>query len=1408
MALEQVLQASNPTPYHEKLNRELHEELLRDFSEWSRAQGPESTTLALVCEFFRARIERGLDRLWLLDERHREFQRVYPILTSDSERLEAQLNYARQLGADDRHIRGDRQAAASRWFGPDALNDRWRKRRLETQRRLADLFQRWGLCLKQDFADVASDAPLEDVWDRSGGSLLFERLASVDVDARVQQSALSALRTGLSALGGALDVPPIPSQTLGLIREWGRDTGRDVWVQAEAQRLLLLLVPDEFADLLVRRLQNPLGGDDLFVRARLIHCLPDLDRRGKPSWQLLSDVEQDPSEFVRQEACAMLTAAAPVDIGQRWLRRFAQRDESPRVRAAALAAVRSTVTRSDWEKTATVELLGNVLATDQDDFVLRVAARVTGDWLSAVIDELVPPANSEDPPELQVVNERIRIRIMPRLQCLREEAEEVPLRRQLALESERLWMLMTRHVRVTLREIRREWSGVRPGKARHFPKKYCEALGDDLGRALAVLAQEDYGYDLERTWLGWRLRRGQCRVFRTWRALHELLHPSPDKRQAYDHTAGRRSQADIRAPSAIMSELSETKVPGEPLHMSHEGSWKPFLPLLDDVLSVAMRVGRRLAVRFYTSEGVTVLSPPRSMFRRWLAVCRITLRFSKLAGLRNWREDSQHRPDEYAASLRRLGFDLTFTPYDADTAQGVRDHSVSRYFASMLVGVWAFPEAAKRFISDLLSYFHSPYQNTSWHLTLFVCGMALLFLGRHLYVNWSFRRHRNSIPLSIGGWGTRGKSGTERLKAALFCSLGYNVVSKSTGCEAMFMLTPPMGRLREMFLFRPYDKATIWEQQDVMRLAHAWGADVFLWECMGLTPAYVDVLQRQWMKDDITTITNTYPDHEDLQGPAGADVACTIAGFVPLDSKTLTTEREMRPVLEQSAREARTRLQPVGWLEASLLPQDILARFSYQEHPDNIALVAALAAELGIPRDVALKAMADELVADLGVLKTFPPAHVRTRTIEFTNGMSANERLGCLGNWTRLGFDRQDYTAEPGVYVTTVVNNRADRVARSRVFAELMVSDLNVDRHILIGSNLKGMQGYIAEAWDKAVADLHLWSDEPDGSDAPAERVLRELFLRHRRPTAPRHVQDRLGVMLEAILADAGQEAARTSLLDEWRDPESVANRLRQLGVADDLVKAVHKHHAQLVDAINEYDELAAKVRNARPDERESVTHEFRDVLLKWMPERLTVVEDYHATGEQVVQQIVDATPPGFRNRVMGIQNIKGTGLDFVYRFQAWDVCHALCGKLLSEDETAARDALRELSEFREFGLLSEECVLEAITAAEQRTGVTAETWTQDLLGLRERVKRDLAGIRESFEHKSHHSGPKQAILDFIEKFLDLGDAVWRRKRAEQIYRDIVSERISLDRAATELRGLTKRQKGGWLARSFAGEAT
>ena len=59
-------------------------------------------------------------------------------------------------------------------------------------------------------------------------------------------------------------------------------------------------------------------------------------------------------------------------------------------------------------------------------------------------------------------------------------------------------------------------------------------------------------------------------------------------------------------------------------------------------------------------------------------------------------------------------------------------------------------------------------------------------------------------------------------------------------------------------------------------------------------------------------------------------------------------------------------------------------------------------------------------------------------------------------------------------------------------------------------------------------------------------------------------------------------------------------------------------------------------------------------------------------------------------------------------------------------------------------------------------------------------------------------------VLMRLEEFVDTGDAVRRRSQADRIYEDLITERISRDRAVAELQALTQRQKGGWLLKKFS----
>lgn len=965
------------------------------------------------------------------------------------------------------------------------------------------------------------------------------------------------------------------------------------------------------------------------------------------------------------------------------------------------------------------------------------------------------------------------------LSDLHANANSIAVRRWAAQADERLWCQSDPAARQLLARLGAWLQDRKPGRYEPVPKNLLSGFDPEVtGRVMSVLAQDDFGLDLAQGRRS-RLMRGHRFGMRLWRVWYEFRHPSPDKRQAFRHTVGRIFSGNLRAPSGILAELAETKVPGEPLFLSGESGWRPYLPLLDDVISTLDAPGGQ--VRLYSSEGVTQVVAPRRLFVRLKSRWLLAARFAQLARLRNWQENSQAAPSGYVHALREMGFEVNFKPHDKQP-----DPAAARFFATGL----AVPLGENW--QRMEEYFFSVYQNSLNDLTVFTALVLAYFVGKHLYANRRIRQTRDNLPLVLGGWGTRGKSGTERIKAAMLNALGYSLVSKTTGCEAMFLYADPYGKMREMFLFRPYDKATIWEQFDVMRHAEGLGADIFLWECMALTPSYVRILQRHWVRDDISTITNTFPDHEDLQGPAGLNIPEVMTNFIPHRATLISSEEQMLPILREAARENGTRLEQVGWLEAGMLTPDVLQRFPYDEHPYNIALVMRMGQELGIAPDFALKEMADRVVPDLGVLKTYPEARVNGRRLAFVNGMSANERFGCLGNWTRMGFDRQDPDAEPGVWISTVVNNRADRVARSRVFAGILVNDISADRHFLIGSNLPGLMGYIEEAWSRFAQQLTLWPESAAQDASSPQAVLQAFAGRYRVAASEAALCRRLQAMLQGLGLDETE-----ALLDLWQQPQALSEKLAASGLpeyAEDIAAAVQRMNEELA----EYQAFFGQVADASASDRKRLDLSLHQLLHAWFKRRIVVVHDFYASGDAIVDRIRSQTPPGIVNRVMGIQNIKGTGLDFVYRWQAWDTCYKACDKLRSGKAGIMEQGLRELAAFQEFGLLCAEHVRDTLAQARQSAAMQRESFQAELKVIESNLELALETVRGKMSIV-RQSGWMLKLLEGLEALLDAGDAVKRRKTADQIYRDLIAERISVERAVLELQALNKRQKGGWL---------
>jgi poly-gamma-glutamate synthase PgsB/CapB len=1165
------------------------------------------------------------------------------------------------------------------------------------------------------------------------------------------------------------------------------------WVQPAALATLAAVDPEGAVSIARERLASPSTGDDFLVRERIVE-LAARGALGATGWSSVVNLAlADPSEHVR-----ITIARAERDPLR--LQHLATADASAKVRAAAAIGL------SQHDAYAAEGVLVAALRDEKHDLVVRTAAEELAalarrDGLRDDGEVTAALATAEGRTDLSPV---VRAKIAD---CLAEVA------------------VFSDPISRAAHEILAPIVAETPvGSQAIIHDQLLRTIDDErLGQVLAVLAQNDFALGVDRLGEakgnGIVLHRGEARSPALWRVLHELKNPGPSKRQGFDHTIGRKPKGALRAPPGGLAELTATRVPGERVLVDRAGGWGRHLPLVDDLLAADVQ-GKPMSI--VASGGTTTVHPPSGLFARAKGYLTMSLRYAELSELRRRALDSDEAATQVAfvnEVAKRTGISIKYQPHDFALTQapiapaeerpsprglGVRamaprTSDVSQRSAALgilpLAGMFDWTQA-KELGHDLVQYASSPQGNRLPHLAAYVAVMLGAFMVRSVAIKKSIEHDREAIPLVIGGWGTRGKSGTERLKAALFQGLGHEVLVKTTGCEAMFIHGIPGQVAREVFIYRPYDKATVWEQRDQLALARAFGVRVFLWECMALQPDLVNLLQAQWMRDDYSTITNAYPDHEDVQGPSGWDVANVISEFVPTNGNLLTAEDQMLPILRERAKERGTALRVVGSRDADLIADDVLARFPYAEHPRNIALVTQLARALGLPSAVALAEMADHVVPDLGVLKDYAAVPHRNRTLSFVNGMSANERTAALGNWVRTGFADHDPDKDPKTWNVTVVNNRGDRVARSEVFARFLVEDIAAHRHVLIGTNVAGLRGFIHEALDKhllaispttelagdGTERLHLARARLDRAFArlkigktDVESVTRELEVL----AAPHLDPALIGRLLEPAEPGERYEAALEAV---DRELPKLDEELRPF-----LVRAIARRRAvRAVHAVLNRD-LGA--------EPASVDRAFARAYRSIFEENLVLVEDPQTTGDQILDLVAKSVPPGAHARIMGCQNIKGTGLDFVYRWVSIDTVTRHLANLRSPVRETREEALRALTLHGDYGLLDAKLALAKVEEARE-TDPHATVLPYDTTVAR---LKDVVATREKKLVRRTSRTFGESVRAAIGKTFDYLDATRRRKMAHTLLEDLVRMRVSHASAAKRMREIVARAKGGWM---------
>jgi antitoxin component HigA of HigAB toxin-antitoxin module len=327
-----------------------------------------------------------------------------------------------------------------------------------------------------------------------------------------------------------------------------------------------------------------------------------------------------------------------------------------------------------------------------------------------------------------------------------------------------------------------------------------------------------------------------------------------------------------------------------------------------------------------------------------------------------------------------------------------------------------------------------------------------------------------------------------------------------------------------------------------------------------------------------------------------------------------------------------------------------------------------------------------------------------------------------------------------------------------------------------------------------------------------------QLFARLRATSSARTLRQRLKLILTSVrvAAPTCEELLRHPALQQ-PDPDQLRQWQPLAATAIDAASAEFARDAALPPTQAAAAEAVRHIRRLLDDygltcrrrsailqalaggDAEGANRLLRDTLRELYLARITINPDYHATGDQVVHQVALLVPPGHHARVLGCQNIKGTGLDFAYRWVSLGKVDEALQRL--HTEPAARGAtLSWLAAHSDYGLVDCRWALHAVQELLQQG---AEEWTPQREQL-QALATQLSALAEQ-KQKLLGGAPKRGLLRHLlaamEPWVDHLDSIRRQRRAIRIMQDLFNQRVGQGRAAQLLREVTARGKGGWLAK-------
>jgi hypothetical protein len=313
--------------------------------------------------------------------------------------------------------------------------------------------------------------------------------------------------------------------------------------------------------------------------------------------------------------------------------------------------------------------------------------------------------------------------------------------------------------------------------------------------------------------------------------------------------------------------------------------------------------------------------------------------------------------------------------------------------------------------------------------------------------------------------------------------------------------------------------------------------------------------------------------------------------------------------------------------------------------------------------------------------------------------------------------------------------------------------------------------------------------------DSPEALALRELIGKLRVSEGSVELDSVVG----KLAGDKQLSAALRSLHDRSAEaPELIhPHEAGRMADYDDLAHHMQDRIARMVIA-GRCSVKLEPVLQARDFKRlTEFTHELTRAWIAMFRGQLNIVWNASATGDQIIDQCARAVPPGVHVTIMGTQNIKGTGLDFIYRWLALDaVCLGL-PKLDSDDEQTRLDALRSLDAHSDFGFTDTGMLVKRLPeyskgGAQEASLRAALCEKASLIHAQKLAKLDSASGAAAKGGKG---------WTWLEGWVEFLDGAVRYRQSRQLVSDLQHFRVSHNKMAVEMREIYARAKGGWLGK-------